>query len=731
MNTKQSNTPPVKIDVKSLKIMLMTNLEESDEKEYGIPFTSQVLYNPELKMGSKMNLYPSLCISHLYPRERFTKYTYDQRVRLFFQPNRLKQKMEEWNQKNPLVSIPSRTDNSKKWNNMVYQNIFTMLEILFPTSLPIKNNVHDTYLDLVPNKQLDPDEKMNSTGLFDMQKIKRDISQLIGGPMPYSYLRLNGKIYTITRAYWLNDIFNHPIYKELAMEFEEFKKWKGEMKDRIEKEKIEVKKEELRRLKPLSILFFEYQSDKNKTRIDELNNSITAVPTQTSAAEKQRIIDLKDQNEILQSIMQKIRDINEYIEKTYDINIVNTVNDLNNQINTMKTRYSLVVPESNTNEIRILSQIAKSIEQYQSLKILYFGNIINIDIDNKENPSIQLLNSEFSKYVDFVDMLKRFVYPTRQSTNNELYRLISEYLQKKNQYLEFIMDEIYSYSGKLEWKDIDLTIQKRIDETKEQERDRIATNNKTKFDNLLTKFEKIYNDIIAEANKAGLKADLNSSICKYGTSSSQFNEKLCSDASTVDFNLIKQNIVMSIDENDFGIQHLIKIIEKFNEKLKQLGAKKNLLPQTERLYKKFLADVQNLLLQVKEFEESLYSQKTSIRVSDPVNIQSILKTNLDIVSDKSANFEMYLDVSLIGGELNNSNYGKIKCLYKGEHLNELYIRLKYPKTYKTWVLAKEPFYDLGAQLKKIPEKEGITTGGKRKTHRILNKYLNKTRKIKK
>jgi hypothetical protein len=727
MNPIQPNVQPIKIDVKPLKIMLMTNLEESGEKkeQIGIPFTNQVLYNPELKSNGKMNVYPYFCISHLYPKERFAKYTYEERVRLFFEPNRLKQKMEEWNQKTPLVPIPSRIDNPKKWNNMVYQNIFMMLQILFPTSLPVKNNVYDTYLKLVPNKELDPDEKIESAGLFDMQQVKRNLAQLVGGPVPYSYLRLNGKIYTITRAYWLNDIFNHPIYKELAMEFEEFKKWKNETRERIEKEKIQVKQEELKRLKPLSTLFFESQSDKNKTRIDELKGSI--VGPQSSVAQQQRIIDLEDQNEMLQSIIQKIRDINTYIRGSSDVNIVNTVNDLNNQVSTLKSRYSVVIPEKNNNEIRILSQIAKTIEQYQVLQIMYFGNIINIDIDNKENTAVQLLRSEFSKYVTFVDMLKKFVYPDRQSTNNDLYRVISEYLQKKNQHLEFVMDEIFSYSGK-SWRTIDEIIKNRIQVTNEEKNKHSEKSNANKLSTLLQKFENIYNQIIEEATDVGLGTTIiNSSICRY-QSQTGWNDKLCSGASTVDFERIKQNIVLNpILGKELGVNDLIGIIDSFNRQLKSLGGVSRLTAEKQRIYKKFLADVQNLLLQVKEFDEFLLSTKPSTINDETVKIESILKTNLDVISDKSANFEMYLDVSLIGGELNSSNYGKIKCLYKGEHLNEMYKQLKFPKTYKTWLLPKEPFYDLDTQLKKIPEKK--TKGGK--TRRNANKYLNKTRKMKK
>ena len=46
---------------------------------------------------------------------------------------------------------------------------------------------------------------------------------------PFSYLRYNETIYTITNAVWLNDMFNVPFYRELIESYENYKNWKLEV----------------------------------------------------------------------------------------------------------------------------------------------------------------------------------------------------------------------------------------------------------------------------------------------------------------------------------------------------------------------------------------------------------------------------------------------------------------------------------------------------------------------
>jgi hypothetical protein len=87
------------------------------------------------------------------------------------------------------------------------KNIKTMLEILFPTKFPVINDVQTSY-EYIQN-----------------QKSTRPLWFNPFHTHYFSYLTIGGKIYTVKKTVWLNDILNHPVYQKIFIEYRKLKKW--------------------------------------------------------------------------------------------------------------------------------------------------------------------------------------------------------------------------------------------------------------------------------------------------------------------------------------------------------------------------------------------------------------------------------------------------------------------------------------------------------------------------
>jgi hypothetical protein len=90
------------------------------------------------------------------------------------------------------------------------KNIKTMLEILFPTKFPVINDIQTSY-EYIHNQK--------STRPFWFNPFQKHY---------FSYLTIGGKIYTIKKTVWLNDLLNHPVYQKIFIEYRKLKKWADE-----------------------------------------------------------------------------------------------------------------------------------------------------------------------------------------------------------------------------------------------------------------------------------------------------------------------------------------------------------------------------------------------------------------------------------------------------------------------------------------------------------------------
>ena len=170
------------LNIQKLKVTLNTNVKNSKS----IEFTKDVIYHSEYKSFPDIEKYPYITTKQLYPEDYLSKLDYDKIVNIFFNKENFEDMLNEHK------PSKSRYDESYIAN----KNVMLMLQLLFSTKYFIVNNVHQS-LDILSNK-----DSKNSI-FYNPFNTK------------FSYVKINGKPHTVTKAVWLNDIVNHPEYKKV------------------------------------------------------------------------------------------------------------------------------------------------------------------------------------------------------------------------------------------------------------------------------------------------------------------------------------------------------------------------------------------------------------------------------------------------------------------------------------------------------------------------------------
>lgn len=170
------------LNIQKLKVTLNTNIPTHQS----IEFTKDVLYHPEFNSFTGIEKYPYFTNKQLYPESYLSQLHYDEIVNIFFNRTKFERMLIE----NKPQSVNMDTDYISK------TNVMTMLQLLFSTKYFIVNNIHQS-LDIITHNESNHSLFYNP---FNTQ---------------FSYVKINGNPYTVTKTVWLNDTVNHPKYNEL------------------------------------------------------------------------------------------------------------------------------------------------------------------------------------------------------------------------------------------------------------------------------------------------------------------------------------------------------------------------------------------------------------------------------------------------------------------------------------------------------------------------------------
>lgn len=220
-----SNEKSTNINVQPIKIMILSNV--SGQKE-PVPFTKSLLYHPsfpDLSKSDTLNDYPYIS-DNVSIESIFTDFNttdYSNIVQFFFDKKTFISKISS----NPNPVFVSNDNDTLEKNKMLETNFKEMLRLLFPTSVPLTDNVYNSYDDyLVKAVKLPSVSYKSMMEYFSIYKL--------------SFLRINGKEYTVSSVTWLNDVINNPGYSALFEKFKEYRAWSKITTKKLQKKKIEL-----------------------------------------------------------------------------------------------------------------------------------------------------------------------------------------------------------------------------------------------------------------------------------------------------------------------------------------------------------------------------------------------------------------------------------------------------------------------------------------------------------
>lgn len=167
-----------------IAIRLLTNIPGKKN----IVFSRRLFYHPDFKEEGDLSDYPILVINRKYKVDTIRKMTLFDKISFFFNENVLLSRKDAYDGE----FLDANND------DCIRTNVLVMLETLFPTYFPAPNDIKNSF-DIL-NGKLTP-------GLLGASSYGR-----------YSYLQ-DGGIYTFRKLIWMNDIINHPEYRELIKQY--------------------------------------------------------------------------------------------------------------------------------------------------------------------------------------------------------------------------------------------------------------------------------------------------------------------------------------------------------------------------------------------------------------------------------------------------------------------------------------------------------------------------------
>jgi hypothetical protein len=422
-----------------INIILETNIPN----ELPFSLTKNILHN-KLLDKSGYSEYPYFSSWIPYPREILVKMDYADQVDFFFKKddfinilkntstykNLLKQKEELrlMNIKNNRKFQTNPNENNQLFildkteqNNNIRNNIMIMLTLLFPISFPTKDNITNSYDALF----------LNTSNISSVSSIIPLLLNIMLGvesnKQKYSYIQSPSKgICTVTQIVWLNDIYNHPEYKKIILQYQSFQLWKSN-----EKNDLNIKIDNEMNL---------YKNGKYEKIWNELLTMMESM----------------DENEIPTSVNSYYKYSKQYSNNPRnDFNkMKNLLNNRENIINNKKYEDLFKIKKyynslNNINITRSLFYNVKNIRllfsSIEQIQVNY--NIINKYLDN-DSISLEMEDTTnmtqderiidekikqwngYKKYSEFINLLKIFNRANNQSTNDVLQNVIDNFILK-------------------------------------------------------------------------------------------------------------------------------------------------------------------------------------------------------------------------------------------------------------------------------------------------------------
>lgn len=424
-----------------------------------VKLTSKMIYHPEKKEVSSLNdnpfITPNVRYDSIHLKSIFKNKTYSEILKFFFNKNNFKETIKNLTRN---IKIEKNLDDKEKISN-VESNIRFMLSYLFPTTLPGKNNIISSFDEYIMNNS-------NSGISFDNSFKNK-----------FSYLKIDSKVYTISKIYILDDIVNNPFYAEIIESYKTFLS-SGEEKTVFLTNKLVKKlkvllfklinnndkkyKQDKKNLNILKYLIDNYDSTKKEnigfSQSYDINNKKLqtfnkpgGISASSTTVSNQEIL-VKNLKIIVDNITNLINylnyntNTNKVIEDIKNDNIMDTLDTCYTYIKNIVEAYELISSNSNIQlgidndfekdfkeKIKVLNKEITNMNYMKKLITQYLSKdttSLNIN-DDDDKEFVEYVKKEFPIINSFVDKLKNNIIEKRKSSNESLQDIIQNFYEKE------------------------------------------------------------------------------------------------------------------------------------------------------------------------------------------------------------------------------------------------------------------------------------------------------------
>jgi hypothetical protein len=228
----------------------------------------------------------------------------------------------------------------------------------------------------------------------------------------FSYLKTDGLVYTITKTIWLNDIINNPLYRGLIDQFNTFQRWRTKEREKINK-------------------LYEKQKGILETDANTVFSDVRVV-LMNNLSEKANTLKDQRNTQYVVTNQQLIGYINDFYKILSDTSggslLLDNITNLRSLYNELKQN-NISIREEIRKKINPVFDKAKRVDNLGTIFTKYFESGIDINFEDDEESVRTLLRTNYGEYVKFVENLKKFITPNKESNNTQLQSLIEDYIE--------------------------------------------------------------------------------------------------------------------------------------------------------------------------------------------------------------------------------------------------------------------------------------------------------------
>ena len=326
----------------------------------------------------------------------------------------------------PLSDETQKIERAKFQTKNGDENVLTMLRLLFPTKYPIVGNVFSSFNSFILKVS---DFTMSFTDF--LPSFLR--TKLIEGTALYSYVKIDGKVYTVAQAVWLNDIYNHKEYAELIEKFKKLKIWKdkasGKLNAEIKGKLVKFNTNYGNGFDQSDISYIESQ----KKDVSDSNLKSLA----TGFALDKLTVEYKTYNATVDDFVKTVKAFQDSVK----LNDADTISDnAKNMVDTYKlvTKYgsNFFKPKDKFN--KIIENVNRDLEDIrinEYIRDRYMSKPgVDLDYEKDDQKYTSKLKSNFKEYTEFADNIKKFKSPNKESSNYQLQKTFNEFLENREKY---------------------------------------------------------------------------------------------------------------------------------------------------------------------------------------------------------------------------------------------------------------------------------------------------------